>query len=180
MERDNLVEAAEYLLMNAAGLHPTEPQEEETARRFVKALVEMTTPQVFDFTTFDVDVDQMIVMQDIPFASLCRHHVFPFMGMCHVGYVSDGRIAGLSKIPRLVAADSAGLRTQEELTDMIAEHLEDKLKPKGVVVMMIAQHSCMTLRGAKSPGSTSTMSVKGVFADHSRTAKMEFLERIRK
>ncbi len=155
---------AETLLIHAAGLNLSDPQQKNTATRFVKALRELTTAEDFEFTTFEVDVDQMVIVKDIHFATLCKHHVLPFIGVCHIGYVSDGKIAGLSKIPRLVAQCSAGLSTQEELTDMIAVALSIHLNPQGVAVVMEAQHTCMSIRGARSNGSTTrTMAVTGVF-----------------
>jgi GTP cyclohydrolase I len=121
----------------------------------------------------------MVVVKDMPFATLCRHHVLPFVGIAHLGYVPDGRIVGLSKIPRLIKYYAAGLNTQEELTETIADSFMEKLDPKGVILVMEAQHTCMSIRGVRSSGSTRTTSVRGVFADHARTAKAEFLEAIR-
>jgi len=175
----NVEGLVEFLLLHVAGMDLTDPQTKDTPARFVKALHELTTAEEFEFTTFDVDVDQMIIVKDINFASLCKHHVLPFTGTCHVGYVSDGKIAGISKIPRLVSRCAAGLSTQEELTDMIALALESHLHPQGVAVVMEAQHTCMSIRGARSSGVTRTMSITGVYKDHSRQAKMEFLEGIR-
>jgi GTP cyclohydrolase I len=179
----SLVDTAEYLLARVAGLDVNNPQERDTPRRLLDALREMTTAPVFDFTTFDVDpdfVNEMIVEKSIQFASLCRHHIFPFMGVCHVAYVPNGKIAGLSKIPRLVDQCAHKLMTQEELTAQIAHELMRELKPLGVGVIMDAQHTCMAIRGAKALGvTTRTASMLGVFGDHSRTAKMEFLEAIR-
>jgi GTP cyclohydrolase IA len=170
---------AEALLVRVAGLDLSDPQEKDTARRFVKALKELTTPVPFEFTIFDSNSKNMVVVKDIPFATLCRHHVLPFMGVAHLGYVPNGKIAGLSKIPRLIGYHAAGLNTQEELTDEIADDFIGYVEPLGVAVVMEAQHTCMGIRGVKSTGTTRTMSVRGVLADHTRTAKMEFLEAIR-
>jgi GTP cyclohydrolase I len=168
---------AEFLLEATTGLDPAHPQEQKTAARFVKALQELTTPDKgWEFTTFDTLSDEMVVVRDIRFASLCRHHVLPFMGVCHVAYVPNVKLAGLSKIPRLVRSISRGLNTQEELNYSIAYNLEEELNPKGVGVVMEAEHTCMTIRGALVPGTlTRTASMRGVFSDHSKTAKAEFL-----
>jgi GTP cyclohydrolase I len=171
---------AEWLLMAIAGLDNTNPQEQKTPTRFVKALRELTTPdRDWEFTTFDTLSDEMVVVRDIRFASLCRHHILPFMGVCHIAYIPNISLAGLSKLPRLVQQCSASLNTQEELTSEIATILEGKLDPIGVGVMMEAEHTCMTIRGALAPGTlTYTASMKGVFSDHTKTAKSEFLSRI--
>jgi GTP cyclohydrolase IA len=173
------VELARALLLRVAGLDRTDEQQDETPMRFVKALRELTTSEPYNFTTFKVNVDEMVIVKDIDFATLCKHHVLPFMGTAHVGYVSNGKIAGISKIPRLVHHLASGLNTQEELTQAIAAVMEAKLEPLGVAVVMEARHMCMQMRGAKSVGVTRTMAVTGVFKDHSRTAKAEFLEGIR-
>jgi GTP cyclohydrolase I len=178
-----LIDTAEYLLSRVTGLDVNDPQERDTPKRFLEALHEMTTPHTFEFTTFDVDpdfVNEMIIEKGIQFASLCRHHIFPFMGVCHVAYIPNGKIAGLSKIPRLVDQCAHKLMTQEELTAQIAHELMRELKPLGVGVIMDAMHTCMSIRGARTPGvTTRTASMLGAFGDHSRTAKAEFLEAIR-
>lgn len=170
---------AKLLLFRIAGLDLTDPQERETPARFVKALKELTSKQPFKFTTFDTNSDNMVVVKDIPFATLCRHHVLPFTGTAHLGYVPDGKIAGISKIPRLIAWESAQLNTQEELTDRIATNFISHVHPLGVAVVMEARHTCMSIRGVRAAGITRTMTVRGVFADHNRTAKAEFMEAIR-
>ena len=141
-------------------------------------LREMTTrdPE-FKFTTFDEDhVDEMITMGPIPFYTLCAHHVVPFLGNCWIGYVPDGRIAGLSKFPRAVKYLAKGFWVQETLTTEIADFLEAKLNPKGVAVVMEAEHMCMAMRGIQQAGIvTRTSAMRGVFADHDRTAKAEFM-----
>jgi GTP cyclohydrolase I len=171
---------AEFLLMHVAGLDPGDPQERDTPARFVKALRELTTGERFDFTVFESDIDEMVVVRDVEFSTLCRHHVLPFMGKAHLAYVPNGKIVGLSKIPRLIRSHCARLNTQEELTEHIAEGFNHLVEPLGVGVIMEATHTCMSIRGARSNGSTTrTAAMRGVFADHSRTAKAEFLEAIR-
>lgn len=176
-----LVTLARQLLVEIAGLDPENPQEKDTPRRFVEALKELTTPEPFTFTTFkpDVPLDEMIIERNIPFHSLCRHHILPFSGLAHIAYVPGEHMAGLSKLARAVKFHSAGLRTQEELTVTIADFLDERLEPQGVGVVMEAEHLCMSLRGVKAPGTiTYSAAMRGVFSDHSKTAKAEFMSRI--
>jgi len=147
----------------------------KTPERFVAALHELTTPKKFDFTMFESTTDEMVVVDNIPFFSLCAHHVLPFIGVAHVAYVPNGKIAGLSKLARSVKWFSAGLQVQEELTSQIAESIEAQLRPQGVGVIMEAEHMCMTTRGVMAPGSKTTTSVMlGCFADHTKLARQEF------
>ena len=154
----------------------------DTPLRFAKMMVELTMPEDFKFTTFEnyENVDEMVVVKDIPFYTFCAHHIIPFFGVAHVAYVPGERIAGLSKFARAVQWFSRGLNVQEVLTQDITDWLEAKLEPKGVAVIMQAEHLCMTMRGAQVAGTkTQTACMKGVFADHTKTAKTEFLEAIR-
>jgi GTP cyclohydrolase I len=168
------------ILTEVANLDVNDPQERDTPRRFLEALREMTSPKPFEFTSFELNVGDMIVERGINFSTLCKHHLFPFMGVCHIGYVPNENTAGLSKLPRLVEQCSRHLNTQEELTAEIANEMESHLAPRGVAVVMEAQHTCMSIRGARAHNvTTRTATMRGVFADHSRTAKLEFLEAIR-
>jgi len=150
-----------------------------TPERWVQAFCAMLgdgSPSDIKFTTFDSKVDDMVVVDNIQFASLCAHHLLPFFGKAHLAYVPQGKIVGLSKIPRLVTTMALGLWTQEELTETIADAFEQQLQPKGVGVVMQAEHTCMSVRGIKAIGArTTTSCMKGVFADHSRLARAEFL-----
>lgn len=153
----------------------------ETPKRFVSMLTEMMTVTDFDekFKVFpnEQQIDQMVCLAPIPFYTLCAHHVVPFFGHAYVAYVPDKSIAGLSKFARTVKGICKGLWVQEELTEEIAAYLEDKLAPLGVAVVMRAEHLCMAMRGVAQPGViTTTSSMKGVFGDHNRTAKAEFLQ----
>ncbi len=153
-----------------------------TPLRFIKALIELTDQSEadFEFTTFPSASDEIVVVQDIPFVTLCAHHVLPFTGVAHVGYVPNGKIAGLSKLARTVQYYSRGLNVQEGLTGTIADRLEQELDPLGVAVVMKAEHTCMTIRGIKANGSLTTTSVmRGVFEDHDRLARQEFFDLIR-
>lgn len=151
-----------------------------TAERWVKMMKELTTPEEYTFTTFPSEGDEMIIIKDIPFTSLCAHHLVPFVGVCHIGYVPFQQMAGLSKFARLVKANSRDLTVQERLTTAIAADLERKLEPLGVAVYMEAEHMCMTIRGVQTPGTkTITSHMAGVFADHSKLARSEFLAMIK-
>jgi GTP cyclohydrolase I len=148
----------------------------ETPVRFMRMLEELTTPKPFEFTTFESHGDEMVVVQDIPFHSLCAHHIVPFVGVCHIAYIPNARIAGLSKFARLVQSEAATLTVQEELTDAIATFLERELRPLGIGVIMRAEHMCMTLRGAQAPGTlTTTSAMRGVFLDATKGARQEFM-----
>ncbi len=116
--------------------------------------------------TFSVKTSDMVVEKDITFYSTCEHHLLPFYGVAHVAYVPDGKVVGLSKIPRTVEVYARRPQIQEQMTEQIATAIMDYLSPKGVIVMIEAEHMCMTMRGIKKPGSkTVTMISKGVFED---------------
>ena len=171
--------AAEYLLTEVCDLALDE-HGERTPERFVKMLRELTTPEAFELRTFPNEgMDEMIIIRNIPFVSLCNHHVIPFIGKAHIGYVPRDLIAGLSKFARVVNMFSKALTVQERLTAHVADYIEERLNPRGVAVVMEAEHLCMTIRGVHAPGTlTYTAAMRGVFADHSRTAKAEFMQRI--
>jgi GTP cyclohydrolase I len=171
------IELAEELLTRM-GLNIRGPHGADTPKRFVRMLDELTSSTDYDekWKDFASSADEMLTETPIPFYSLCAHHVVPFFGVAHVGYVPNGKIAGLSKIPRAVDGISKGFHVQEELTIKIVDYLERKLQPAGVVVVMDAEHLCMAMRGAKMLGvKTRTTVTRGVFRDHSRTAKAEFM-----
>jgi GTP cyclohydrolase I len=144
---------------------PTSPHMVDTPRRFVDMVRELTNGQEkWTFTTFTSDSKELVVEKNILFTSLCAHHIAPFSGVCHIGYIPDGRIAGLSKLARQVQSSAKMLTNQEELTSAIADTLNDILDPKGVAVVMKAQHSCMTIRGALAYGTeTITSAMRGIF-----------------
>jgi GTP cyclohydrolase IA len=153
----------------------------KTPARMVKMFREMTTREEFDFTTFPAKTQDMVTLGPIPFYSLCAHHTAPFFGNAFIGYVPEGRIAGLSKFPRAVKQIAKGFHVQEELTHEIANFIEDNLAPKGTAVVLRAEHLCMAMRGVQQPGViTTTSAMLGVFADHDRTAKAEFMNLISK
>ena len=170
-------EAATVLLQHTTGLDISSEHGAQTPERFMRMLKELTTAEEFTFTTFPSEgIHDMIVVQDIPFVSVCNHHVIPFVGKAHVAYVPDDRMAGLSKFARLAKFYAKRLQVQERLTVQIADEIEHELAPLGVGVVIQAEHFCMTIRGVQTPGTlTTTAAMRGVFADHDKTAKSEFM-----
>lgn len=153
----------------------------DTPMRMVKALKQLTEREEFNFTTFPAESQDMITLSPIPFYTLCAHHVVPFYGVAHVSYVPDTQLAGLSKFARAVKYCAKGLWVQEELTTEIADFLEDNLHPLGVGVVLEAEHMCMAMRGVEMAGvKTTTSTMRGVYADHDKTAKAEFMEVIKR
>ena len=132
--------------------------------------------------TFEADHDEMVMVRDIDMVSLCEHHALPFVGKAHVAYIpgKDGRITGLSKLARLVEVYARRLQVQERLTVQIADALESELDPRGVLVVIEAEHLCMTMRGVRKPGSTTvTSAVRGLFRENvaTRAEAMNFIHR---
>ena len=149
----------------------------ETPRRMADAYAELLTPQPFRATTFPNDdgYDELIVARSIPFHSLCMHHLLPFHGVAHVGYLPGERIIGLSKLGRVVEYFSRDLQIQERLTTQVAGWLQRELEPKGVGVVLEAEHLCMSLRGVQKLGAkTVTSALSGAVRDDART-RQEFL-----
>jgi GTP cyclohydrolase I len=140
----------------------------ETPRRVVDGLIELLSPAAFTMTTFpnDHSYDDLVLVRDIPFTSLCEHHMLPFQGVAHVGYVPGDRLVGLSKLARIVDWYARDLQVQERLTAQIADHLESALVPRGVGVVLQAEHLCMSLRGVRAAGSsTVTSAFRGELAE---------------
>jgi GTP cyclohydrolase I len=148
----------------------------DTPARVAKFLAEMCLPEPFSFTTFDAEgASEMVVQSGIPFASLCEHHMLPFVGTAVVAYIPNGRIVGLSKLARAVRYCAAGLQTQERITTAVADMVANHLQPQGVGVVLRARHSCMEVRGVKANGAWSTTSaMRGAMFDNDRT-RDEFL-----
>jgi len=175
------VDHAEALLSSLPGWSSiAENHRGETPQRFVRMLEDMMAPTDYDekFKVFpnEKKLDQMVTLGPIPFYTLCAHHMVPFYGNAWIGYIPDQSIAGLSKFARTVIGIAKGAHVQEELTDEIAQYLNRKLFPLGVAVVMRAEHLCMAMRGIETANVvTTTSSMKGVFSDHGRTAKAEFL-----
>jgi GTP cyclohydrolase IA len=170
-------EAAAGELLRALGVDPDEEGLRGTPRRMVDTLIELLTPEHFNFTTFpnDAGYDELIVVRDIPFQSLCMHHVLPFHGVAHIAYLPGERIVGLSKLARVVALFARELQLQERLTMQVAGWLQTELEPKGGGVVLEAEHLCMSLRGVQKPGArTVTSALHGLVRDDART-RDEFL-----
>ena len=130
--------------------------------------------------TFAVDSNEIVVEKDITFYSTCEHHLMPFYGKAHIAYLPDGRVVGLSKLARTVEVYARRLQIQEQMTTQIAEAVMEHLKPQGVMVMVEAEHMCMTMRGVSKPGSrTVTMAARGCFRDNPRLQQY-FFEMVRK
>jgi len=171
------VERAAADLLRALGADLDAGALEETPRRVADAYAELLTPQPFRATTFPNDdgYDELIVARSIPFHSLCMHHLLPFHGVAHIGYLPGERIIGLSKLGRVVEYFSRDLQIQERLTTQVAGWLQRELEPKGVGVVLEAEHLCMSLRGVQKLGAkTVTSALRGVVRDDART-RQEFL-----
>lgn len=184
-------EAAESMirqLLTWFGEDPERPGLERTPYRWVKAMHEMTLGYEMEgnlseiLTTFPAEgADQMIVQHNIPVYSLCEHHLLPFAGYAHIGYIPRERIIGLSKFKRAVDVFARRFQVQERLTRQIADALDKHLSPRGVIVVIEAEHFCMTMRGVQTPGTlTTTSAVTGDFADPAQGSREEFLSLLRK
>lgn len=155
------------------------PHLKETPERVAKSLIELTTPQDFNFTVFtNKDINQLVAVTDIPFFTLCAHHLLPFYGKVHIGYVPDKQMAGLSKFARTVQKFMRGLNIQEEMTQDMLNFIDEHLDPLGAIVVVEGEHLCMEMRGVHSSGKTTTSAISGVFKDPKRGARSEFLDLI--
>ena len=155
------------------------PERVEKALQFMTKGYQEDVEQVLNGALFGIEYDEMVIVKDIDFFSLCEHHLLPFFGRCHVGYLPDKKVVGLSKIPRVVDAFSRRLQVQERLTVQIAEVLQSTLKPHGVAVVMEARHLCMMMRGVEKQNTVAvTSEMLGVFRSQQQT-RDEFLRLIR-
>ena len=164
-------------LLAALGLDLHDANLSRTPRRMAHALIEMTGGSDFELTTFpnDEGYDELVLVRDIPPQSVCEHHMLPFVGVAHVGYLPDERMLGLSKFARMVDLHARRPQTQERLTKQIADHLDRELRPHGVGVVLEAEHTCMSLRGARATGArTTTSALHGRLRDDPRS-RAEFL-----
>src|SRR5688572_8970725 len=170
-------------LLGALGQDPGSEHLRDTPRRVAAAYAEMLTPREFSLTTFpnDEGYDELVIARDIPLHSLCQHHLLPFSGVAHVGYLPGERILGLSKLARVVELFARGLQVQERLTKQVADWLQAQLDPKGVGVVIEAEHLCMSLRGVQAHGSrTVTSALHGLLrADHRSRAEYFSLTGVR-
>ena len=165
-------------LLTALGADLSDESLRDTPRRMAAMYRELLTPAPFRPTTFpnDGDYDELVIARGIPFHSLCEHHMLPFTGVAHVAYLPGERIIGLSKLARVVEYFARSLQVQERLTSQVARWLEDELQPKGVGVVLEAEHLCMSLRGVQKAGATTvTSALRGAVRDDPRT-RQEFLD----
>jgi GTP cyclohydrolase IA len=164
-------------LLRALGRDPGEPHLAETPRRVADSFAEMLTPREFELTTFanDEGYNELVMARDIPVQSLCEHHLLPFAGVAHIGYLPGDRILGLSKLARVLDLFARDLQVQERLTQQVADWLQDNLTPRGVGVVIEAEHLCMSLRGVRARGArTTTSALHGLLREDPRS-RMEFL-----
>jgi GTP cyclohydrolase I len=164
-------------LLAALGIDLDQDGLRETPGRMARAYAELFSARPFQLTTFpnDEGYDELVLARGIPFRTVCEHHLLPFAGVAHVGYLPNDRILGLSKLARVVEHFAARPQTQERLTRQIADHLEVNLRPRGVGVVLDAEHTCMTLRGVRAIGATTlTSALLGTLRADSRS-RAEFL-----
>lgn len=176
-DRPTTAEGAITDLLTSLGYDTSRPELAETPARVARMYRELLTPAPFRFTTFpnDESYDEIVVARAIPFHSLCEHHLLPFVGTAHVGYLPGDRIVGLSKLARVVDHFARRLQVQERMTVQIADLLDAELAPRGVGVVLEAEHTCMSLRGAAKPGTTTvTSALRGLVREDPRT-RAEFL-----
>ncbi|MET7486812.1 GTP cyclohydrolase I FolE [Streptomyces sp. NPDC005538] len=170
-------ERAAGQFLNALGISTSSESLRGTPGRMARAYAELFSPRPFDLTTFpnDEGYDELVLARRIPVRSICEHHLLPFVGTAHVGYLPGGRILGLSKLARVVEHFSCRPQVQERLTKQVADWLQIRLEPKGVGVVIEAEHSCMTLRGVQATGSsTMTSTLLGLLRTDGRS-RSEFL-----
>jgi GTP cyclohydrolase I len=171
------IEAAVREILSAIGEDPDRPGLQDTPARVARAYAEtfaglLQDPYEVLATTFDEDHDEMVLVKDIAMYSTCEHHLVPFHGVAHVGYIpgADGRVTGLSKLARLVEVYARRPQVQERMTRQVADALYEVLKPQGVIVVIEAEHLCMAMRGIRKPGATTvTSAVRGIFRDNAAT-----------
>lgn len=181
-DNTTIVKAAEAFqnLLGVLGEDPERDGLQETPFRFIKALAEHTTgyredPAQHLTKTFDVDHNDIVLVKDIPFNSLCEHHLAPFVGKVHIAYIPSDKITGLSKFGRTVEGYAKRLQVQERLTQQIADAIQDTLNPQAVAVIIEAEHTCMSGRGIKKHGATTvTSTMRGLFKENA-TARAEVL-----
>jgi GTP cyclohydrolase I len=170
-------ELAAARFLTALGLDVGSAAMAETPARMARAYAELLTPRDFALTTFDNDegYDELVLARSIPIRSVCEHHLLPFVGVAHVGYLPGDRIVGLSKLARVVELFAHRAQVQERLTKQVADYLDLRLRPRGVGVVIEAEHMCMTLRGVQAVGSrTVTSTLLGTLREDARS-RAEFL-----
>ncbi|WP_225993064.1 GTP cyclohydrolase I FolE [Actinomadura rudentiformis] len=164
-------------LLMALGQDPASEHLADTPRRVAAAYAELLTPREFNLTTFpnEEGYDELVLAKNIPVQSLCEHHLLPFHGVAHVGYLPGERILGLSKLARVVELFARDLQVQERLTKQVADWLDEHLAPKGVGVVIEAEHLCMSMRGVRASGSATVTSTMHGLLRHDARSRQEFL-----
>ena len=185
-EKTRPLETVIAQLLSLVGENPSRDGLAKTPERVAKMFRFLTkgytedVDEVLNGALFPIKYDEMVIVKDIDFYSLCEHHLVPFFGKCHIAYLPDKKVIGLSKLPRLVEVFSRRLQVQERLTQQIAETLQEKIKPQGVAVVMEAQHLCMMMRGVEKQNATAiTSAMLGGFRTR-RETREEFLELIKR
>jgi GTP cyclohydrolase IA len=178
------IECAVRSILESIGEDPAREGLQNTPLRVARMYAEITAGyhvdpvKLINNAVFSVDYDQMVVVRDIDFASLCEHHLLPFLGKAHVAYIPNGKVVGLSKIPRIVEMYARRLQLQERMTQQIATFLEETLSPKGVAVVVEGMHMCMSIRGVRKANARMvTSSVRGSFRENPQT-RNEFFAHI--
>ena len=182
---EDTLEGLVHTMLKELGEDPGRDGLERTPARVARSLRTFTAgyaqdpSEVLQGALFDVSYDEMVLVRDIDFYSLCEHHLLPFFGRVHIGYIPNGKVVGLSKLPRVVEIFARRLQVQERLTTQLAETIEDVLSPRGVGVVVEAIHLCMMMRGVEKQNSSAiTSSMRGAFQNDSKT-RSEFMELIR-
>lgn len=182
MDKDRIEKAVREILL-AIGEDPEREGLRRTPSRVAEALEELLAgyvPEEEDFTLFEDDSQQTVILKNISFFSLCEHHLLPFIGKAHIAYLPNGKIAGISKLVRVVEKHSRKLQVQERLTREITDELWERIKPRGLLVLLEAEHLCMTLRGVRSSGSlVVTLGVRGIYEEQAslRDAILDLLRK---
>ena len=178
------IEAATYNILEAVGEDPQREGLQRTPQRVAKAYDELLSgyrvdpAKLINEAVFTVEYDDMVIVRDIEFYSLCEHHMLPFIGRAHVAYISNGKVIGLSKIPRIVDMFARRLQVQERMTHQIAQFIDEVLQPRGVAVVVDGVHMCAMMRGVKkSQSSMTTSAMLGAFRDDEKT-RTEFMNHI--
>lgn len=177
------IKAAVRTILTAVGEDPDRPGLLETPRRVAHMYLEMfaglhTDPERHLQVTFPETYDEMVLVRDIRFTSMCEHHLLPFSGVAHVAYIPNGKVTGLSKLARVVEEVARRPQVQERMTQQIGELIDQHLETKGVAVVISAEHSCMAIRGIRKPGSkTVTSALRGIFRENQST-RAEFMSLI--
>ena len=182
---EDTLEGLVHTMLKEIGEDPGRDGLERTPARVARSLRTFTAgysqdpSQVLQGALFDVSYDEMVLVRDIDFYSLCEHHMLPFFGRVHIGYIPNGKVVGLSKLPRVVEIFARRLQVQERFTMQLAQTIEEVLSPRGVGVVVEAIHLCMMMRGVEKQNSSAiTSSMRGAFQDDSKT-RSEFMELIR-